>query len=50
MKNAIQLHPIEGLLGLAIGASLFGFLGLILSPIYITGIKIYLNLRKEEKI
>lgn len=50
MKNAIQLHPIEGLLGLAIGGSLFGFLGLILSPIYITGIKIYLNLRKEEKI
>lgn len=50
MKNAIQLHPIEGLIGLAIGGSLFGFLGLILSPIYITGIKIYFNLRKEEKI
>jgi len=50
MKNAIFLHPIEGLLGIAIGGSLFGFLGLILSPIFITGIKIYINLKKEEKI
>lgn len=50
MKNAIALHPIEGLIGIAIGGSLFGFLGLILSPVVITGIKIYINLKKEEKI
>lgn len=50
MKNAISLHPIEGLIGIAIFGSLFGFLGLILSPIIITGIKIYINLKKEEKL
>jgi len=50
MKNAIELHPIEGLIGIAIGGSLFGFLGLILSPIFITAIKIYKKLKKEEKI
>ncbi len=50
MKNAIFLHPLEGLIGIAIGGALFGFLGLILSPIFITGIKIYINLKKEEKI
>lgn len=49
MKSAISLHPLEGLIGIAIGGSLFGFLGLILSPIFITGIKIYIFLRKEEK-
>lgn len=49
MKSAIALHPLEGLIGIAIGGSLFGFLGLILSPIFIIGIKIYISLRKEEK-
>ena len=50
MKNAIELHPLEGLIGITVGGALLGFLGLILSPIIITGIKIYLNLKKEEKI
>ena len=50
MKSAISLHPIEGLVGIAIGGCLFGFLGLILSPIIITGIKTYINLKREEKI
>ena len=50
MKNAIKLHPLEGLIGISIGGTLFGFLGLILSPIIITGIKIYIDLKKEEKI
>ena len=50
MKNAIKLHPLEGLIGISVGGTLFGFLGLILSPIVITGIKIYIDLKKEEKI
>ena len=50
MKNAIELHPLEGLIGITVGGVLLGFLGLILSPIIITGIKIYINLKKEEKI
>ena len=50
MKNAIELHPLEGLIGITVGGALLGFLGLILSPIIITGIKIYINLKKEEKI
>ena len=50
MKNAIKLHPLEGLIGISIGGSLFGFMGLILSPIVITGIKIFIDLKKEEKI
>ena len=49
MKNAIELHPLEGLIGIAIGGSLFGFFGLIISPIIITAIKIYLKVKKEEK-
>ena len=40
MKNAIELHPLEGLIGITVGGALLGFLGLILSPIIITGIKI----------
>ena len=50
MKNAIELHPLEGLFGFSIGGTLFGFIGAILSPIIIIAIRIFIKLKKEEKI
>lgn len=40
LKNIIRLHPLEGILGISVFGSLFGVLGMILSPILIVGIKL----------
>ena len=50
MKNTIKLHPFEWLICIAAFGQILGFVGLILSPIIVTGIKIYINIRKEEKL
>lgn len=40
LKNVISLHPLEGIAGIAILGALFGFFGLIASPIVVTAFKI----------
>lgn len=40
LKNAIKLHPLEGILGISLFGTLFGVTGMILSPILITAIKL----------
>lgn len=40
LKNVISLHPLEGILGISLFGSLFGVIGMILSPILIVSIKL----------
>ncbi len=39
LKNAIKLHPLEGILGISLFGSLFGVIGMILSPILMVALK-----------
>lgn len=39
LKNVIKLHPLEGILGISLFGTLFGVVGMILSPILIVAIK-----------
>ena len=52
LKNSIKLHPLEGILGISLFGSLFGVVGMILSPILVVSFKLLLFLpyyEKEEK-
>ena len=40
LKNAISLHPLEGILGISVFGSLFGVIGMILSPILVVAVKL----------
>ena len=40
LKNVISLHPLEGVLGISLFGSLFGVVGMILSPILILAFKL----------
>ena len=40
MKNILYLHPLENVLGISILTTLFGIIGMILSPVVVTSIKI----------
>lgn len=40
LKNVISLHPLEGILGISLFGTLFGVIGMILSPILIVSIKL----------
>ena len=42
LKNTIKLHPLEGILGIGLFGAIFGVIGMILSPILITSIKLLL--------
>ena len=39
LKNAIKLHPLEGILGISLFGTLFGIIGMILSPILMVALK-----------
>lgn len=47
MKNVIELHPLEGLLSLLLLGSLFGFIGMVISPLFWVGVKL---IYKQYKI
>lgn len=49
LKNVIELHPLEGILGISLFGALFGVIGMVLSPILIVSIKL-LFLPYNEKI
>lgn len=52
LKSVISLHPIEGIIGILILGTLFGFVGMIISPIIVTFIKLfipYFNKLKRKK-
>ena len=40
MKNILYLHPLENVLGISILTTLFGIVGMIISPVVVTSIKI----------
>lgn len=40
MKNVLYLHPLENILGISILTTLFGLVGMIISPVLVTAIKI----------
>ena len=40
LKNTIKLHPLEGILGISLFGGIFGVIGMVLSPILITSIKL----------
>lgn len=40
LKNVISLHPLEGIFGISLFGSLFGVVGMILSPILVVAIKL----------
>ncbi len=54
MKNVINLHPLEGLFSLLLFGSLFGVVGMILSPLLMVSIKIiykeYKAFKRHHKI
>ncbi len=47
LKSIISLHPIEGILGILILGTVFGFMGMIISPIIVTFIKLLIPYLKE---
>ncbi len=49
MKNVIKLHPLEGLFSLLLLGSLFGFVGMIVSPLFWVGMKIIIKQYKDSK-
>lgn len=49
MKNVIYLHPLENILGISILTTLFGLIGMIISPIVVTSIKILIKQQKASK-
>ena len=50
LKNTISLHPLEGIFGLIALNNLFGVIGMILSPLILTAIKIVIkNYRYNQK-
>ena len=40
LKSVISLHPIEGIIGILVLGALFGFIGMVISPIVVTFIKL----------
>lgn len=40
LKNVISLHPLEGIFGISLFGTLFGVIGMILSPILVVAIKL----------
>ena len=54
LKNTIKLHPLEGILGISLFGTLFGVIGMVLSPILIVAFKMlfipYNERIIEEKI
>lgn len=52
LKNAIKLHPVEGILGISLFGALFGVIGMVLSPILVTAFKLlfypYENTKEEQ--
>ena len=52
MKNILYLHPLENVLGISILTTLFGLIGMILSPIVVTSIKIlskHIKMYRDEE-
>lgn len=43
LKNVISLHPLEGIFAFSLFASLFGIIGMIISPMIVVGIKIIMS-------
>lgn len=50
LKNTILLHPLEGILGISLFGTLFGVIGMIMSPILIVGIKLLFAPYKEKEL
>lgn len=50
LKNSIKLHPLEGILGLTLFGTLFGIVGMVISPILMVAIKILLRINDPEEI
>lgn len=50
MKNVIKLHPLEGLFSLLLLGSLFGFVGMIISPLFWVGVKIIIKQYNENRL
>ena len=42
LKSVISLHPLEGIIGILVLGVLFGFIGMVISPIVVTFIKLLL--------
>jgi len=49
MKNVIKLHPLEGLFSLLLLGGLFGFVGMIISPLFWVAVKIIFKQYKKQK-
>lgn len=49
VKNVIYIHPLENILGLSVMGALFGFWGMVISPLLIMAIKIIIKQVKESK-
>lgn len=47
LKSVISLHPVEGILGILILGTLFGFIGMVISPIVVTFIKLFIPYLKK---
>lgn len=54
LKSVISLHPIEGIIGILVLGTLFGFVGMIISPIIVTFIKLFIpyfnNIKYKREI
>ena len=50
MKNVIKLHPLEGLFSLLLLGSLFGFVGMVISPLFWVAFKLIIKQYKESKV
>lgn len=48
LKNAIKLHPLEGIFGISLFGALFGVIGMILSPVLVVAIKLLFLPYKEK--
>ena len=50
MKNVIKLHPLEGLFSLLLLGSLFGFVGMVISPLFWVAFKLIIKQYKESRV
>lgn len=49
LRNTIKLHPLEGILGISLFGTLFGVIGMILSPILVVAVKLLFLPYKERR-
>lgn len=50
LKNAIKLHPLEGIVGISVFGELFGVIGMVLSPILVVAVKLLFIPYNENKL